>query len=75
MTFALDSSIYGALYGPAEGDLVRLGDTNLFARVERNLVPVGEEGLIGARFRSTRANRFVSPNRTRSPSAGPYSAP
>ena len=48
MTFSLDSSIYGALFGPAEGDLVRLGDTNLFACVERNLVPVGEEGLIGA---------------------------
>ena len=48
MTFTIDRSLYAALYGPGEGDLVRLGDTNLFARVERSLIPVGEEGLIGA---------------------------
>ena len=48
MTFRLDPDLYAAMYGPAEGDLVRLGDTNLFARCERNLVPIGEEALIGA---------------------------
>ncbi len=48
MTFTIDRSLYAAMYGPGEGDLVRLGDTTLFARVERNLVPLGEEGLIGA---------------------------
>src|SRR5690348_17862482 len=48
MTFTLDRELYASMYGPGEGDLVRLGDTNLTARVERSLVPVGEEGLIGA---------------------------
>lgn len=48
MTFELDRARSALLYGPGEGDLVRLADTNLFARVERSLVPVGEEGLIGA---------------------------
>jgi urease subunit alpha len=48
VTFELDRSLYASLYGPAEGDLVRLGDTNLLARVERSLIPPGEEALVGA---------------------------
>jgi urease subunit alpha len=48
MTFELDRSLYASLYGPAAGDRVRLGDTNLVARVERSLIPEGEEALIGA---------------------------
>lgn len=48
MSFTLDRSLYGLLYGPGAGDLVRLGDTCLLARVEKSHVPVGEEGLIGA---------------------------
>ena len=36
------------LYGPTEGDRIQLADTNLFARVERNLIPYGNEVLIGA---------------------------
>jgi urease subunit alpha len=48
VSFEIDRSLYAAMYGPGEGDLVRLGDTNLLARVERSLIPLGEEGLIGA---------------------------
>ncbi len=48
MSFKVDRTWYSMMYGPDKGDLVRLGDTNLFVRVERNLVPIGEEGLIGA---------------------------
>jgi urease subunit alpha len=48
VSFSLDRSLYAGLYGPGEGDLIRLGDTSLWARVERSAVPVGEEGLIGA---------------------------
>jgi urease subunit alpha len=48
MSYDISRGLYAGLYGPAEGDLVRLADTNLRVRVERNLVPLGEEGLIGA---------------------------
>jgi urease subunit alpha len=48
MSYDISRTLYAGLYGPGEGDLVSLGDTNLRVRVERNLVPLGEEGLIGA---------------------------
>jgi urease subunit alpha len=38
---------YAALYGPTVGDAVRLGDTNLWAEVERDLIVHGEECLHG----------------------------
>ncbi|MEA2207366.1 MAG: urease subunit alpha [Blastocatellia bacterium] len=48
MSYEIPHALYTGLYGPGEGDLVALADTNLRVRVERNLVPLGEEGLIGA---------------------------
>jgi urease subunit alpha len=48
MPYEIDRDRYALLYGPTEGDRVRLGDTNLFARVERNLIPYGSEAMIGA---------------------------
>ena len=48
MPYELERDRYAAIYGPTEGDRIRLGDTNLFARVERNLIPHGSEALIGA---------------------------
>jgi urease subunit alpha len=48
MSYEISRALYAGLYGPGEGDLVGLADTNLRVRVERNLVPLGEEGLIGA---------------------------
>jgi urease subunit alpha len=38
---------YAALYGPTVGDAVRLGDTNLWAEVENDLIVYGEECLHG----------------------------
>ena len=38
---------YAELYGPTVGDRVRLGDTSLLARIERDLGTYGEEGVTG----------------------------
>ncbi|UBH04758.1 urease subunit alpha [Leucobacter sp. Psy1] len=38
---------YAELYGPTTGDRVRLGDTDLFAEVERDLTEPGEEAVFG----------------------------
>ena len=38
---------YAALYGPTVGDQVRLGDTDLWIEVERDLVVGGEEAVFG----------------------------
>ncbi|MDP5225773.1 MULTISPECIES: urease subunit alpha [Arthrobacter] len=38
---------YAQLYGPTTGDRVRLGDTGLFAEVERDLTVYGEEVVFG----------------------------
>jgi len=43
----MDRRQYAELYGPAEGDGVRLADTNLVARVERNIPKPGEEVTFG----------------------------
>lgn len=38
---------YASLYGPTTGDLVRLGDTSLFAEVEHDFGVPGEECVVG----------------------------
>ncbi len=38
---------YASLYGPTTGDLVRLADTNLFLRIERDAAIPGEEVTFG----------------------------
>ncbi|MBM7520409.1 urease subunit alpha [Nocardioides nitrophenolicus] len=38
---------YAALYGPTTGDQVRLGDTDLWLEVERDLVAGGDEAVFG----------------------------
>ena len=38
---------YAALYGPTEGDQVRLGDTDLWIEIERDLTVGGEESVFG----------------------------
>jgi urease subunit alpha len=43
----IDRARYAALYGPSEGDQVRLGDTNLWIEVERDHTVGGEEVLFG----------------------------
>ncbi|WP_174631947.1 urease subunit alpha [Metallosphaera tengchongensis] len=39
---------YVELYGPTEGDSVRLGDTDLWLTVERDMIAKGEELVFGA---------------------------
>ena len=43
----LPSERYADLYGPTEGDKVRLGDTSLFAEVENDLTTYGDEAVFG----------------------------
>ncbi len=43
----LSSDRYADLYGPTTGDKVRLGDTSLFAEVERDLTTKGDEAVFG----------------------------
>ncbi|MGV0359747.1 urease subunit alpha [Corynebacterium mastitidis] len=47
MSFEMSRVQHAALYGPTVGDMVRLGDTELFARVERDLTADGEEAVFG----------------------------
>jgi urease subunit alpha len=43
----IERSAYAGLYGPTTGDRVRLADTNLFLRVERDATTYGEEVTFG----------------------------
>src|SRR5918995_696873 len=43
----LDRSRYAAIYGPTVGDEVRLGDTDLWIQIERDLTVGGEEAVFG----------------------------
>ena len=47
MTLRLTRRQYADLYGPTTGDRVRLADTELFIRVERDLTTAGEEAKFG----------------------------
>jgi len=47
MTRDIDRDAYASLYGPTEGDKVRLGDTELFAEVEEDLRTAGDEAVFG----------------------------
>lgn len=48
MACHIERSRYLQLYGPTAGDAVRLGDTGLWARVERDLCRGGDELVFGA---------------------------
>jgi len=47
MTREIDRENYAELYGPTEGDRVRLGDTELFAEIETDLRTPGDEAVFG----------------------------
>jgi urease subunit alpha len=47
MSFRLTRAAYADLYGPTTGDRVRLGDTALWARVERDATVPGDECKFG----------------------------
>ena len=38
MSLSLSRQQYAEMFGPTTGDQVRLGDTNLFVQVERDLI-------------------------------------
>ena len=47
MSLRLTRRQYADLYGPTTGDRVRLADTELFIRIERDLTTAGEEAKFG----------------------------
>ena len=47
MTREVDREDYAELYGPTVGDRLRLGDTELFLEVERDLRTPGDEAVFG----------------------------
>jgi urease subunit alpha len=47
VTLRLTRRQYADLYGPTTGDRVRLADTDLFIRIERDLTTPGEEAKFG----------------------------
>ena len=38
---------YAGLFGPAVGDKIRLGDTDLYVEVERDLRMLGDKAILG----------------------------
>ena len=47
MSFKMDREEYAQHYGPTVGDSVRLGDTNLFAAIEKDFTVYGHESKFG----------------------------
>ncbi|WP_141709827.1 hypothetical protein, partial [Staphylococcus aureus] len=47
MSFKMTQNQYTRLYGPTVGDSIRLGDTNLFAQIEKDYAVYGEEATFG----------------------------
>ena len=43
----MDRKQYTQMFGPAEGDSVRLGDTSLFAKIEKDFTVHGQESKFG----------------------------
>ena len=64
MSFKMTQSQYTSLYGPTIGDAIRLGDTNLFAVVEKDYATYGDEAAFGG-GKSIRDGMSQNPNVTR----------
>jgi len=47
MSHRIDRAAYAAIYGPTTGDTIRLGDTDLVARIERDHTVYGDECKFG----------------------------
>ena len=47
MAYRIDKTAYADMYGPTTGDRVRLGDTSLILRVEKDLTHYGDECKFG----------------------------
>lgn len=48
MSYSIDRESYAKMYGPTVGDSIRLGDTNLFAYIEKDYSEYGDECIVGA---------------------------
>ena len=47
MSHRIDRATYADIYGPTTGDTIRLGDTDLYARIERDYTVYGDECKFG----------------------------
>jgi len=47
MSHRIDRATYADIYGPTTGDTIRLGDTDLYARIERDYTAYGDECKFG----------------------------
>ncbi|MDU0383233.1 urease subunit alpha [Staphylococcus pseudintermedius] len=64
MSFKMTESQYTSLYGPTVGDSIRLADTDLFAKVEKDYARYGDEVTFGG-GKSIRDGMGQNPNATR----------
>lgn len=47
MSFEISREQYAGMFGPTTGDSIRLGDTNLFANIEKDMTTYGDESKFG----------------------------
>ncbi|HLK37674.1 MAG TPA: urease subunit alpha, partial [Polyangiaceae bacterium] len=47
MSLSIDRRHYADMFGPTVGDRIRLGDTSLFAQIERDYASYGDECKFG----------------------------
>ncbi|EGQ4272353.1 urease subunit alpha [Staphylococcus pseudintermedius] len=64
MSFKMTESQYTSLYGPTVGDSIRLADTDLFAKVEKDYARYGDEVTFGG-GKSIRDGMGQNPNAIR----------
>ncbi|MBA8760098.1 urease subunit alpha [Staphylococcus coagulans] len=64
MSFKMTDAQYTSLYGPTVGDSIRLADTDLFAKVEKDYANYGDEVTFGG-GKSIRDGMGQNPNATR----------
>lgn len=64
MSFEIGRKQYSDMFGPTTGDSIRLGDTNLFAKIEKDMTVYGDESKFGG-GKTLRDGMGVSATETR----------
>lgn len=64
MAFKASRKQYADIFGPTVGDSIRLADTDLFIKIEKDLVNYGDEGKFGG-GKSLRTGMGLNPNESR----------
>lgn len=64
MSFEMNRKQYSDMFGPTTGDSIRLGDTNLFAKIEKDMTVYGDESKFGG-GKTLRDGMGVSATETR----------